>query len=134
MQVEGDASDSTGPQCPFLWLKTADPDFVVPGYPPGTDVRVLLPAGERFEPLRNRLTAQGVPFREVGYLLEHEIICNLTADGGLYVAVGAHGAPARQPRPLAGAAAEAARTGSNSCGTTTSPPAKPRHGRCPSTG
>ncbi|MEV0047686.1 DEAD/DEAH box helicase [Nocardia rhamnosiphila] len=111
MQVEDDASDSSGPQSRFLWLKTSDPDFVVPGYPPGTDVRVLLPVGDRFGPLRNRLTAQRIPFREVGYLLEHEIIGNITADGRLYVAVGAHGSPSRQPRPLAGAAAEAARDG-----------------------
>lgn len=111
MQVEDDASDSAGPQFPLLWLKTSDPDFVVPSYPPGTDVRVLLPVGDRFGPLRKRLAEQQIPFREVGYLLEHEIICNITADGGLYVAVGAHGSPSRQPRPLAGAAAEAARDG-----------------------
>ena len=111
MQVEDDCSDSAESRSPFLWLKVADPDFVVPVPPPGTDVRVLVPAGERFARLRDELRAKRIPFRDVGYLLEHEIIGNLTASGVTTAVIGSQNAPSRQSRPLAGAAAEAARDG-----------------------
>ncbi|WP_280427293.1 DEAD/DEAH box helicase [Nocardia brasiliensis] len=66
-------------------MKITDPDAMLPQYPPNTDVRVLIPVGERFADLRSRLTADQVPFREVGYLLEQESVHTLNDDGQLTV-------------------------------------------------
>ncbi|WP_218006254.1 DEAD/DEAH box helicase [Nocardia takedensis] len=85
--------------------------MVVPVPPPGTDIRVLLPSGDRFARLRDELRAEGIPFRDVNYLLEQEIIGNLTVPGATTATIGAQNAPSHRARPLAGAAAEAARDG-----------------------
>jgi helicase len=102
------------PRPPFLWMKIADPDTELPPCPPETDIRVLLPLDRAFDELRQRLRARGVPVRDVPYLLEHEVIGNLDPQGQLLVTVGQRGSgsPASRPsRPMAGAAAEAARDG-----------------------
>lgn len=108
------AFDATDPHSPILWMKICDPDSSVPPHPPGTDVRALLPSDERFTDLKEALRDDGIPYREVGYLLEQEVISNASPQGTLTVTVGKHGhnSPAARPsRPLEGAAAEAARDG-----------------------
>src|SRR5437879_7593296 len=64
----------------IFWVKLTDPDAELPVVPPDTDVRVLVPAGDAFEDLRNKLSANGIPVREVPYLVESETI---TGDDGL---------------------------------------------------
>ncbi|MEU4342949.1 DEAD/DEAH box helicase [Nocardia sp. NPDC023852] len=112
MDNEGDSPAATGTTPVLLWLKIADPSTALPVYPPGTDVRVLLPSDGRFADLKRQLLAARVPFREVGYLLEQESVSTLNEQGHLTVAVAPSG-PARmsaQKRPpITGAAAEAAR-------------------------
>ncbi|WP_231390433.1 DEAD/DEAH box helicase [Nocardia sp. CNY236] len=114
MQIEDDVSDVADPRPPILWMKIADPDTPIPPFRSGTDMRVLIPIGDRFTTMREQLHAQRIPFREVGYLLEHEVISTLNPRRELLAAVGQRGSAsssARPARPLEGAAAEAARDG-----------------------
>ena len=57
-----------------LWLKVTKPDSDIPAAPPGTDIRVLLPVGDSFSVLRDKLTANGGQARQVEHLLEDEIV------------------------------------------------------------
>jgi helicase len=114
MQVEDAECETMGPQPPILWVKTSDPDFVLPPCPAGTNIRVLMPADPRFTLLQKHLRSERIPFREVGYLLEHELITNANPQRRLTVTIGQHTpvSPASKPyRLLEGAAAEAARDG-----------------------
>lgn len=116
MQVEDEVSGTADPQSSIVWMKVTDPDTELPTFPRRTDVRVLLPINKAFAAFRERLHADGIPFREVGYLLEQETISNVNPRGRLTVTVGQHravSAVSRSPRPLEGAAAEAARDGFN---------------------
>lgn len=61
------------PDRPPHWIKITDPDTVVEPQI-GTDVRVLLPTGPEFAPLREKLHADGIPNRDVRYLVEQETI------------------------------------------------------------
>ncbi|MEU2258237.1 DEAD/DEAH box helicase [Nocardia xishanensis] len=93
-------------------MKIADPDAVLPPHPPNTDVRVLIPVGDRFADLRSRLAAEQVPFREVGYLLEQESVHTLNDDGQLTVVTDQSGltrSASRRNRAASGPAAQTAR-------------------------
>ncbi|MEV2226724.1 hypothetical protein AB0E01_43810 [Nocardia vinacea] len=111
MPIEDDVPVASDPPPPIAWMKIADPDTVVPTYPTGTDVRVLIPTDARFADLRESLLAQRVPFREVPYLLEQEVISNTDPQARLTATVETYGRISRSSRALAGAAAEAARDG-----------------------
>ncbi|WP_199439941.1 DEAD/DEAH box helicase [Umezawaea beigongshangensis] len=82
-----DAADGHGSRAEerrlLHWCKTADPDLDLPPLPEGTDVRVLLPEGPRFDALRVRLAERGVPFRSVAHWVEQETISSLDADSRL---------------------------------------------------
>ncbi|MEG8184617.1 DEAD/DEAH box helicase [Nocardia terpenica] len=102
-----------GSSPPILWVKVSDPDAVaIPSGPPDTDIRVLLRADDRFAEFTEQLRAHRVPFREVSYLLEHEVISNLNPGRRLTATVGQNRPHSSRPaRVLEGAAAEAARDG-----------------------
>lgn len=98
------------------WQKITDPEAELPQYPPGTDVRILLPADQRFEALREKLTAERIPVRSVPYLVEHETISTLENDGRLTATVTECRLSRQIPRVLpriAGPAARAAREAFN---------------------
>ncbi len=85
---------------------------MLPPHPPNTDVRVLIPNGDRFSDLRRRLTVDQVPFREVGYLLEQESVHTLSDDGQLTAITNLTGltrSASRQNRAVSGLAAQTAR-------------------------
>ncbi|WP_231334304.1 DEAD/DEAH box helicase [Actinomadura graeca] len=63
------------------WVKLNDPNEPLPETGPGVDVRVLLPEGASFEPVRERLENLGVPFRSVRYWLEAETVTSVDAHG-----------------------------------------------------
>ncbi|ANN19534.1 DEAD/DEAH box helicase [Amycolatopsis orientalis] len=56
------------------WFKIADPRAEPPTFPDGADIRVLLPTSAEFHDLRAKLTANGVDWRAVRYLVDDEII------------------------------------------------------------
>ena len=58
---------------PPLW-KISDPDPDLPSVAPGGEPRVLLPQGERFTVLADKLTGMGAEVRRVRYLVEDEIV------------------------------------------------------------
>jgi helicase len=58
----------------FAWLKISDPDAALPVVQPGTHLRVLLPADERFTVLADKLTGSDAHVRRVRYLVEDEDI------------------------------------------------------------
>ncbi|WP_378741098.1 DEAD/DEAH box helicase [Nocardia brasiliensis] len=111
MPIEDDVPVTTDPAPPIMWMKVSDPDTALPTFPPGTDVRVLIPTDSRFERLRQSLLAQRIPFREVRYLLEQELISDTNPRACLTATVGISGWASRASRLLSGAAAEAARDG-----------------------
>lgn len=98
----------------IVWLKLTDPDAELPVTPPDTDVRVLLPVGREFEDLRNKLSANGIEWREVPYLIEDEMITGHdgAGAGGCMVVASECSllrSPPRQFPVLSGPAATAAR-------------------------
>lgn len=58
----------------IAWLKITDPAAQLPLVPPDTDLRVLLPGTDEFAVLADKLSAAGAALRQVGHLLEDEII------------------------------------------------------------
>ena len=58
----------------IAWLKITDPAVEFEPVPPGTDVRVLLPDGDRFAVRAKELSGTGAQLRQVKYLLENEVI------------------------------------------------------------
>ncbi|SEE30358.1 helicase [Amycolatopsis lurida] len=66
-------TDSSPPPERF-WLKIADPRTELPVFATEADVRVLLPESGEFHDLRGKLTANGVAWRAVRYLVEDEVI------------------------------------------------------------
>jgi helicase len=62
----------------IAWLKLPDPAGELPAFPPDTDLRVLLPEGDEFATLADKLSGAGAQVRQVRYLLEDEAI---NADG-----------------------------------------------------
>jgi len=82
-----------GPAVPvptIAWLKISNPDEPPPTAAHGTDLRVLLPADERFTPLADKLAGQGTQVRRVSYLLEDEAVTGPTdgPEGNQFTAVG----------------------------------------------
>ncbi|WP_346012476.1 DEAD/DEAH box helicase [Streptomyces sp. SID3343] len=76
----------------LYWSKVADPHWRLPTpLPRDADIRVILPEGDDYRPLREHLTAHGVPFRAVPYWVESELVTTLDDDG-------AHVAPIARPR------------------------------------
>ncbi len=63
------------------WIKTTDPHTAVPRHAPEVDVRVLLPLAPEFTPLRTALDDAGIPWRQVRYWLEDEVVSSV-GDGG----------------------------------------------------
>ncbi|WP_218007696.1 DEAD/DEAH box helicase [Nocardia vinacea] len=110
MPIKDDSLVATDPMAPIMWMKITNPDTVIPTCPPGTDVRVLIPSDARFSDLRKSLLAQRIPYREVRYLLEQELITT-NPQARLTAVLGTSGRASRASRPLTGAAAEAARDG-----------------------
>ncbi|MCP2166560.1 helicase [Goodfellowiella coeruleoviolacea] len=93
------------------WLKIADPDAPLPDIPADADVRVLLPADERFAVLREKLIADDVPVRLVPHLLEQETVSSVGRDGRLTVGTAECHLARPVPRefsPVSGAPAAAA--------------------------
>lgn len=111
MPTDDEAPSPADPPPPIMWMKICDPDTALPDVPDGTDVRVLIPTGSQFASLRTTLVTQQIPYREVRYLREQELIANIDPNAGLSSVVGIHGRATHTPRPLAGAAAKAARDG-----------------------
>ena len=78
----GSAAES-GPE--RVWVKLTSPDGVVPVAAPGVEVRVLLPEGQAFSAVRDKLAADDVEVRQVRHLLEDEVVAerdgNVTAVG-----------------------------------------------------
>ncbi|WP_214516720.1 DEAD/DEAH box helicase [Nocardia salmonicida] len=111
MPIDDEALIPADPSPPIMWMKICDPDTALPPAPAGTDVRVLVPTGAQFESLRTTLAAQRIPYREVRYLREQELIANIDPHAGLSSTVSIHGRSTHSPRPLTGAAAQAARDG-----------------------
>ncbi|MFD4636158.1 DEAD/DEAH box helicase [Lentzea sp. NPDC058436] len=66
----------------LFWCKTVDPQFEPPPLPDGTDIRVVLPDGPDFKPLRDRLGEQGIAFRTVPHWLEEEWITSVDPVAG----------------------------------------------------
>jgi helicase len=58
----------------IAWLKITDPDRGLAPVPPDCDVRVLLPEGDEFAILDEKLSGAGAEVRRVRYLLEDEDI------------------------------------------------------------
>ena len=86
-----------GPAVPvptIAWLKISNPDEPPPTAAHGTDLRVLLPADERFTPLADKLAGQGTQVRRVSYLLEDEAVTGPT-DGPRVTSSRPLAAPAR---------------------------------------
>ncbi|MFH9067500.1 DEAD/DEAH box helicase [Streptomyces coeruleorubidus] len=96
---------------PLYWLKTNDPDYALPELPGDTDVRVMLPEGERFRAAGERLTAHGAKTHTVKYWMEQELVSDITPDGAageLSVRTGtAFPAAGRRGKPTARTGAEA---------------------------
>ncbi|MFF0531163.1 DEAD/DEAH box helicase [Nocardia amikacinitolerans] len=113
MPIKDDVPVAADPMPPIMWMKVADPDTVIPTCPPGTDVRVLIPTDARFAEMRESLLAQRIPYREVRYLREHELISTTNPQARLTAVLSTSGRASRASRPLYGAAAEAARDGFN---------------------
>ncbi|MDT9689884.1 DEAD/DEAH box helicase [Streptomyces sp. P9(2023)] len=96
----------------LLWCKVTDPAWRPPedAVAAADDVRVILPAGAAFDPLRDRLTALGLPFRSAAYWVEAEQVGTVGDMGGRTDLV-AH--PTRTTgataAPVAGPGAHAAR-------------------------
>ncbi|MFX0581076.1 DEAD/DEAH box helicase [Nocardia nepalensis] len=111
MQIENDAPVLTDPGPPIMWMKICDPDTALPPFPAGTDVRVLIPTGASFAGLRESLLAQGIPYREVRFLREQEVIHDTNPQRRLTATIGISGRATRSSHPLTGATAEAARDG-----------------------
>lgn len=63
----------------IAWFKITDPARELPAISSGADLRVLLPEGDEFEALANKLAEAGNQVRQVRYLLEDEAI---TGQGG----------------------------------------------------
>jgi ATP-dependent DNA helicase len=62
----------------FAFLKITDPGGTAAPVAPGADLRVLLPEGEQFAVLHEKLAAGGAQVRRVRYLLEEEAITGAT--------------------------------------------------------
>jgi helicase len=77
------AGTSPATSARLYWLKTADPDAAMPEFAAGTDVRVLLPDGERFRELRERLVARDAEVRSVKYWIEQELVSDIASDGSV---------------------------------------------------
>ena len=89
------------------WLKIADPRAEPPTFPDGADIRVLLPTSAEFHDLRAKLTANGVDWRAVRYLVDDEIITRRSSQlSECYLARSAR----RQPFSTTGPEATSART------------------------
>jgi helicase len=58
----------------IAWFKITEPDAMIPDFPSGADVRVLLPEGDEFEVLADKVAGSGAEVRRVRYLLEREAI------------------------------------------------------------
>jgi len=58
----------------LTWLKITDPDDWLPEVRTGTDLRVLLPEGDRFAILAEKLEGMGAQVRRARYLVEDEAI------------------------------------------------------------
>lgn len=87
-QVNDGHYDEPADTAHLHWVKITDPDAVPPDHPPYVDVRVLLPADERFSALREKLLADDVAVREVGYLVERDTISTVERDGQLSATCG----------------------------------------------
>ncbi|WP_440900093.1 DEAD/DEAH box helicase, partial [Actinosynnema sp.] len=72
-------ADADADAVPVWWCKTTDPTLTPPPAPPGSDLRVLLPAHPDFADLRTLLRSEGVPFRELPHWLEQETVTSLDA-------------------------------------------------------
>lgn len=68
----------TSPVPGIAWFKLTDPAETLPAVSPDTDLRVLLPEGDEFAILADKLSGAGAQVRQVRYLLEDEAII---ADG-----------------------------------------------------
>jgi len=66
----------------LYWRKIANPASRLPSLPVGTDVRVLLPTGPAFDPLRQDLADVGIAVRSVAQWVEDEIISTVDPGGG----------------------------------------------------
>ena len=58
----------------IAWFKLTDPSGELPAVSSDTDLRVLLPEGDEFESLADKLADMGARVRQVKYLLEDEAI------------------------------------------------------------
>lgn len=65
------------------WRKITDPAASVSRPPSEVDVRALVPSGPEFDPLRARLIAAGVPYRQIRYWLETETVSTIGEHGEL---------------------------------------------------
>jgi helicase len=65
----------------FAYLKITDPGERIVPVPPGTDLRVLLPEGDEFAVIQEKLAADGAQVRRVRYLLEEEEITGPSTPG-----------------------------------------------------
>ncbi|MGD0557048.1 MAG: DEAD/DEAH box helicase [Streptosporangiaceae bacterium] len=68
----------------IAWFKLTDPAGELPPVSPDTDLRVLLPEGDEFAILGDKLSGAGAQVRQVRYLLEDEAI---VSDGRHHEAV-----------------------------------------------
>jgi len=102
----GDTDSSPSPE--RYWLKIADPRAEPPTFPDGADIRVLLPASDEFHDLRAKLTANGVDWRAVRYLMDDEIITHRSSQvSECYLARSARRQPFTTTGPEAAVAQDA---------------------------
>jgi hypothetical protein len=66
------------PSALYSWRSPAPGERIVP-VPPGADLRVLLPEGDGFTAMVEKLAAGGAQVRRVRYLLEQEAITRMSA-------------------------------------------------------
>jgi helicase len=68
----------------IAWFKITDPDAALPEFPAVADLRVLLPEGDEFAILADKLGGAGAQVRRVRYLLEDETIDTPSAAGDAF--------------------------------------------------
>jgi len=60
-----------------LWAGVTKPDSDLLRFPPGAEVRVVLPVDSGFSDLRDKLVSDGVELRQIRYLIEGEAIAEV---------------------------------------------------------